>query len=240
MVDRARAVADEAGATKPRRGRRRDPSIDARVTEAAIEAYAELGWAGFTLDEVARRARVGKAALYLRWQSKEDLLLDSLSGVRVGRVQPPPYRDLRTELTDLAQSLFGFYCSARGLAYLRLYVESRFMPALEKRWRAEHATPLFRDTRGLVRTAIERGELPAQTSAAVVTDALVGAISNHVLATPPDLHDQMIKRSKAYLDGLVDLIIAGAQAAAGPSGKPARATRKAAAPASGTRRRVAR
>ena len=52
------------------RGRPADPDIEQRVLAAALTVYGEVGWAGFTLDRVARRAPVGKAALYRRWPSK--------------------------------------------------------------------------------------------------------------------------------------------------------------------------
>jgi AcrR family transcriptional regulator len=55
------------------RGRPADPDIEGRVLAAALTVYGEVGWAGFTLDRVARRAPVGKAALYRRWPTKEDL-----------------------------------------------------------------------------------------------------------------------------------------------------------------------
>jgi len=60
------------------RGRPADPGIERRVLAAALTVYGEVGWAGFTLDRVARRAPVGKAALYRRWPTKEDLLLAAL------------------------------------------------------------------------------------------------------------------------------------------------------------------
>ena len=38
------------------RGRPADPDIERRVIAAALSVYGEVGWAGFTLDRVARRA----------------------------------------------------------------------------------------------------------------------------------------------------------------------------------------
>jgi AcrR family transcriptional regulator len=194
-----------------RGGRRRDPTLEARVAATVIEIYAEYGWAGLTYDEVARRAKVGKAALYLRWASKEDLLLDSMSTARVTR-EPHTYFDIRADLANIAHSLLSFYSSPRGLAFLRMYVESRYIPGLEERWRKGHTTPAFVDTRSLIHDAIARGELPEGTSPTVVLDALVGAIANHVLSTPTTLATQMRANAPAYVDSLVDLILAGARA----------------------------
>ena len=44
-----------------------------RVLEAAIEILKEQGYAGFTLQEVSRRARVSIGSIYCRVQGKDDL-----------------------------------------------------------------------------------------------------------------------------------------------------------------------
>lgn len=179
-----------------------------------IEIYAQYGWAGLTFDEVARRAKVGKAALYLRWSRKEDLLLDSMAQVRADRV-PPSGRDVRADLAAMARSLLAFYSSPNGLAFLRLFVESRYVPGLEEHWRTRQATPMFLQTRALIHDAVARGELPAGTSPTIVLDALTGAIANHVLSTPPELFAQMQANAPAYVDALTDFVLAGARARAG-------------------------
>ncbi|SRR5258706_10784849 len=95
------AVHDERRA---RPGRPRDPDLEPRVLAAALRVYAEAGWSGFSFGAVARRAGVGKAPLYLRWQSKEDLLLAALSA----HTSTMPIRDsgsLRDDLTEYARRL---------------------------------------------------------------------------------------------------------------------------------------
>jgi AcrR family transcriptional regulator len=179
-----------------------------------IEVYAELGWAGLSFDEVARRAKVGKAALYLRWAGKEDLLLDSMATVRVRRI-PHTHLDVRADLASIAHALLSFYSNPRGLAFLRMYVESRYVPGLEERWRDQHTTPMFRETRSLIHDAIARGQLPEGTSPTIVLDAITGAIANHVLSTPSQRFAQMRANAPAYIEALVDLVLAGARSAGG-------------------------
>jgi TetR/AcrR family transcriptional regulator len=50
--------------------RRRDEILD-----AAAEAAAEFGMAAFTMDQVARKARLSRALLYVYFTDKQDLLL---------------------------------------------------------------------------------------------------------------------------------------------------------------------
>ncbi len=64
-------------ATPRSAGRPRDPSLDIAIRTAAIELIGEGGIEACALDEVARRAGVGKATIYRRWASKDALVVDA-------------------------------------------------------------------------------------------------------------------------------------------------------------------
>jgi AcrR family transcriptional regulator len=55
------------------RFQRRKEDRPAEITEAALAAFAEKGYAATRVDEVARRAGVSKGLLYLYFKTKEDL-----------------------------------------------------------------------------------------------------------------------------------------------------------------------
>src|SRR3712207_5859861 len=93
-------VSADAGGPAP--GRPRDPDVDRRVATAAVELYGEVGWAGFNIDAVARRAGVGKTSVYLRWSNRLDLLVDALR-TRVADVAQVDSGDVRTDLVLLAR-----------------------------------------------------------------------------------------------------------------------------------------
>lgn len=59
-------------------GRPRNPELDDLIRAAALELLAEGGRDGCGMDDVARRANVGKATIYRRWATKEDLLIEVL------------------------------------------------------------------------------------------------------------------------------------------------------------------
>lgn len=59
-------------------GRPRQPEIDQRLLAATRELLAEVGYARLTVDGVAERARVGKAAIYRRYPSRTELILAAL------------------------------------------------------------------------------------------------------------------------------------------------------------------
>ena len=65
--------------TLPSPGRPRDAALDASILRAAMELLGESGIHAVTMDAVAQRAGAGKASLYRRWKSKDELLADALT-----------------------------------------------------------------------------------------------------------------------------------------------------------------
>ena len=190
-------------------GRPRDPDLEQRVQDAVIEIYSEVGWPALTFDAVARRAGVGKSALYLRWPTKERLLLDALAAqtLPIGLTDTGSVRE---ELVHFAQQMAEFYQGQNGLVTLRVSLEAITRPELLASVQQQGSTSILA-ARAIVHRGIARGELPAGTSATLVADLIAGAVLNHVLATPVGLREQMLKQLDRYVEDLVDLVLAGVQ-----------------------------
>jgi len=60
-------------------GRKLDESRDAVILDAALDVLAETGYAGMTMTLVAAKAKAGKGAMYRRWASKEELVIDAVA-----------------------------------------------------------------------------------------------------------------------------------------------------------------
>ena len=188
-------------------GRPRDPGLDSRVLAAALGVYAESGWSGFTFDAVARRAGVGKAPLYLRWQTREDLLLTALSR----RSTSIPIRDsgnLRDDLTEYARRLLENASSPEGWAFLRMHLEAAVVPALHARFAREIAIPHVEEAKAVLYRALERGDIPADTPVDLILDSLYGAIVTWTVLGPPDRRAQLADSpSHGYAGLIVDFIL---------------------------------
>jgi AcrR family transcriptional regulator len=68
------------------RWRRRKEARPGEIEAAALECFAERGFAACSLDEIALRAGVTKGTLYLYFRSKEDLFKAVVRGALVPRV----------------------------------------------------------------------------------------------------------------------------------------------------------
>lgn len=197
-----------------RAGRPRDPELEQRAHQAARTVYAERGWSGFTLDEVARRSGIGKGSLYLRWPSKEALLVDAVRS-RIRFIAGIDTGELRADLIEFATSWLAHESTDDGSLARQLSADAHRVPKLADTLAGDPYPEHLRATRAIIRRGIERGELPPQTSVALVADLIAGAVSNHVTATPPHLRERAKAESAAYIAALVDTIIAGARATAG-------------------------
>jgi AcrR family transcriptional regulator len=90
--------------TSLQKGRKRDLSRDVDILNATIEALGEVGYAAMTVDMVAARAHAGKATVYRRWSSKEELVLAAVGHVKRSQInleQLPNTGDLRADLLGL-------------------------------------------------------------------------------------------------------------------------------------------
>jgi AcrR family transcriptional regulator len=186
-------------------GRPRDPGVDRRITQAAVEVFGESGWAGFSLEAVARLAGVGKASIYLRWQTKEQLLGDALTA-RVANVADADTGTLRGDLVHLARQLLELHVGDTHPAVLRLGVEAASIPEVARRW-ADLRESQVLAARAMVRRGIRRGDVPADTSVTLLLDTLCGGVLMHVITTPTQLREQLAADVDGYANRLVDFLL---------------------------------
>ncbi|MEV0382687.1 TetR/AcrR family transcriptional regulator [Nonomuraea sp. NPDC050643] len=104
-------MASESREPAVAQSRRRGAALEQALYQATLEELAAIGYNGMTMEGVARRAQTGKAALYRRWPSKKDLVLDALL-----HALPEPREiassgsvrdDLLAALTTMAGALAG-------------------------------------------------------------------------------------------------------------------------------------
>jgi AcrR family transcriptional regulator len=169
-----------ATATAP--GRPRDPEVDRRITDAALDLFADTGWAGFAMETVARRAGVGKASVFLRFASREQLLTEAVT-LRLIPIADVDTGALRSDLVALATQLLRTYGGGRNRAALRLLLEAHAIPGVAEHHEAMRAAHRAA-ARAVVRRAVARGEAPPGTSPVLLLETLEGAALVH----PPEPH----------------------------------------------------
>ena len=93
------------------RGRPRDPDIDTAILRAAFELFVERGIDGASIEQIAKRAGVGKLTVYRRWSSKEELLAQAIESLillahpqlmRHSQLLPQSMTTMETHQLDIA------------------------------------------------------------------------------------------------------------------------------------------
>lgn len=105
---------------RPRRGRPRDPEAEPRIRHHTIRLLLERGFDGMTVDDVAEAAGVGKATIYRRWASKEQLAHDAMTQLFDIQVPDPDTGSIVGDLTRVYSDAVVLANSKEGLALIRL------------------------------------------------------------------------------------------------------------------------
>ncbi|WP_033290469.1 TetR/AcrR family transcriptional regulator [Amycolatopsis jejuensis] len=162
--------------TGNRRGRPREQGIDAAVRTAVNALLEEVGYQRCTVDAIAARAGVGKAALYRRWKSKAELVFAAV--VHDDALPPPP--DTGTLRGDVAGVIADIQSSLDNPQ------ARNALPGLLADIQADNALNPRRGELFLVREraylvevfdrAIARGELDRHPDLVAVHAILLGAV----------------------------------------------------------------
>ena len=183
-------------------GRPRSCDADDRIMRAALDLYGEVGWSGFNLTNVAKRAGVGKSTMYARWTSREQLLIDSFN--QFIDFEPVTGTTAHEILRDTVIYRLGLYFGDSSKAIRRILIEmnSEKEPALIEIYNA-HITYPLRTVRDRLWALKISGDLPRQISITRLLDAIEGSTFMRALAIHPDNIECFKTEFGEYADHLV-------------------------------------
>jgi AcrR family transcriptional regulator len=139
------------------------------ILDAALDEFSARGFAATRLDDVAKRADVAKGTIYLHFKDKESLfqeLIRSKMAPVVGTLEATFAADLPLRLViDKAIDVFvrEVYGSHRKDLIRLIISEGPRFPALAELYYREVLSRILKSVRGLLRRALERGELADNT-----------------------------------------------------------------------------
>ncbi|WP_406279018.1 TetR/AcrR family transcriptional regulator [Embleya sp. NBC_00896] len=199
----------------PRSAPRRAPAgaavlredVTAAIRGAVFEELAAVGYGRMSIEAVARRAGVGKTAVYRRWPAKLDMVVDLILAVAVQDLPAPDTGTLRGDL----RLLLGM--AARALLHPLasqiipdLLAEAARNPEITRKLDTVlHGTQRRLGTTVLL-AAGERGELPPDTDVEPALDLIIGPLYWRLAVTRTPLTDD-------YLDRLTTTTVAALRAA---------------------------
>lgn len=173
----------ETGSTvrrQRRQGPKRSDASQAAILDAVREELAESGWRGFSVDNVARRAKASKQTIYRWWPSIGTLCLDA--ALSLVPAQPEGARDAAQRIAAIIAPLEATARTGTGNYVLRaaLLAAADDESAGEK-WRAwiksEIRTPLRMVLAELAAKQVIRRDWDIEDA----MDALVGPLWHRLL-----------------------------------------------------------
>ncbi|MCS7476712.1 TetR-like C-terminal domain-containing protein [Umezawaea endophytica] len=148
--------------------RRRGSALTEAIYLATLEELARTSFAELSFDKIATAAGTGKAALYRRWSSPDELVLAALTDPATGFGQPPVppgTGSLRADLITLLTHFAHVLDEPRGRALRPLIAYRHQHPELFDRVWASVVLPAREVLLAVMGEAVDRGEAdPARVS----------------------------------------------------------------------------
>lgn len=187
------------------RGRPRDRSLDTAILTAALDLFIEHGIVGMSIEQVAKRAGVGKPTVYRRWSNKEQLVADAIETFVATGVRWP----LREEIDAVSpQELIrrNIDAAARTAAdatfralVAQIYGSAVTHPLLMQTYWDHYIAPRRTLAVAMLRRAQTSGSVPPDADLDVLVDMLAGAVTYRVLQpNPPTLRQMRRYLESAY------------------------------------------
>jgi AcrR family transcriptional regulator len=178
------AALTSVDSTRPSRGGRpRDPSRDGVIRAAILRLLADVGYGALTMDAVAAEAGVGKATIYRRWRTKQDLVVDTIAELNRVEALPPDTGSLEGDLRGMLGSLVAVITGPVGAATLSLLSTVPHQPALAEAFRSG-PLGVWRDAFSEVWSRAEaRGELRPGVSGRLSAEATSALLVQRWLLT---------------------------------------------------------
>jgi AcrR family transcriptional regulator len=183
--------------------RPRDPDIDRRILEAASALLAEAAYEDFSMNEVARRARVSRPTVYRRWSSPAHLAFEATM-TTVLEYPPPDNGVFRDDLVEATLALVQmFQHMDRTLMadrFHQMMLHADFSAQVDEQF----LQPGLRQIRMLWDRALQRGEVRSDLDPIQVFEDLTGVLVYRIFI----LHRQV---ALPDVEALVDQVLRSVQ-----------------------------
>jgi AcrR family transcriptional regulator len=183
-------------------GRPRDERADRAIRLATLKLMAETSAHGLRVDDVAARAGVGKATIYRRYRSKDELIMDAIAGL-VSEISIPDTGGTRSDLLALMRGAVEVYRGSLEAAVMPTVVEAMSRDVeLARLVREEFLARRRAALQEVLQRGIERGDLRRDLDIELALDVLGGPLFYRLLITGGPIDEQLA-------DGVVELILRG-------------------------------
>lgn len=186
-------------------GRPRSAGVDRAILTATLDLLSEVGIAGLSIEQVAAKAGVGKATVYRRWRTKDELVGDALASLSdpVPELPGKSVRDDLVTLVDLIRRRSDDTPAGRLLAMVSH--EKGRHPDVWQRYQQQVIHPRRAALRAVLQRGVATGELrpdlDLDAAALLVAGGMLTAVFHWERAgpVPPGLSERLVDAALAGL-----------------------------------------
>jgi AcrR family transcriptional regulator len=183
-------------------GRPRDERADEAILLATLELMAESGARDLRMDDVAGRAGVGKATIYRRYRSKDELIAAAIADL-VSEISIPDTGTTRADLLALMRGAVEVYRGSLEAGVMPSLVEAMSRdPELARLVRGEFLARRRAALQVVLERGVERGDLQRDLDIDLALDVLGGPLFYRLLITGGPIDERLA-------EGVVELILRG-------------------------------
>lgn len=187
------------------RQRKRGAELEDAIKNACVAELADLGYGSLTIESVASRAQTGKASIYRRWPTKQELVMDSVSCLISGPLMrliaaPEAGVSTRDALVDVLDQVSAILSGPEADAMRSVLGESLRDQTFSGTFECDFFEPRKRALVSLLERGVTRGEVRPDAVSDVIVDMIAGTL----------IHRVLIRRqepTRAALEELVDTFV---------------------------------
>jgi AcrR family transcriptional regulator len=163
-------------------GRPRSAEADLAIVRATLEVLAEDGYRGLSVEKVRDRAGVGKATIYRRYPSRQDLVKAAVAHLHADLDVGEDRGSLSADFGALAAQLGSVTRQTEGLRFMaQMLAEASRDPDVHAIFMASLIEPRRRAVGALIERAIARGEVRADVDLDLAIDLMAGPMIYRML-----------------------------------------------------------
>ncbi|MFF1609330.1 TetR/AcrR family transcriptional regulator [Amycolatopsis sp. NPDC058278] len=175
------------------------PEVTQAITDAVLNELAEQGYGRLSMEAVAKRAGVGKSALYRRWRSKHEMITAVVAEFSVTRAADVDTGSLRGDLRETMQALIDWLTHPLFSRILPdLVAEGVRNPETAESTRTSIGGPRREVGEAMLRRAIARGELPGDLDLEMALDVLAAPIYWRLVVRQAEAEPDYLDRLVGY------------------------------------------
>jgi AcrR family transcriptional regulator len=177
-------------------GRPRSEIARKAILQAALDLCARDGYQNVTMKGIAQAAGSGRQTVYRWWQTKAQVLMESLSGLLADEVSPTPDSgDAHADLVAFLHQTFALAQGVAGQIVVGLMADAQADPGLAAELRAKIIGP----RRAALRSVLERGALPDDVDLELAVDLIFGAMWYRLLNRHAEVNEELAEEIAGLL-----------------------------------------